>query len=240
MCLVMVLLSASMQAQVLEDARAREEVRRSHTVKLNLAAAAFRKVSVYYEYGFSEHWSAQLGAGYKFMGKIPDWIGLGDFVITSNSRGIKGLSLSPEVRYHFWNNHCEERSGLYLGAYGRFTNLYGDISFKYWNGTQYIDVGGAGDMREFGFGLQLGYELTIRERWVIDLMFMGPRLSTQKLKLEMDSRFAHEVIPKIEEEINKRLEYLGMDPISIPADPSAEIRFGFRNFRYAIGVGYRF
>ena len=235
-----VLLSSTIQAQVLEEARVQENSKRSHTVKLNLAAAAFRKVTAYYEYGFNERWSAQLGAGYKFMGKIPHWMGLGNFVITSESRGIKGLSLSPEVRYHFWNNQCDERSGLYLGVYGRFTKLYGDIAFKYWNGNQYIDVGGAGDMREFGLGLQLGYELVIRERWVVDLIFMGPRFSTQKLKLELDSQFAQEVIPKIEEEINRRLESLGMKPISIPTDPSAEIRFGFRNFRYAIGIGYRF
>jgi hypothetical protein len=71
-------------------------------------------------------------------------------------------------------------------------------------------------------------------------MFMGPRTSFQRLKMEMNSDFASEIIPLIEEEINKRLAYWGMDPISIPTDPNAVIDFRFNNFRYAVGIGYRF
>ena len=103
-----------------------------------------------------------------------------------------------------------------------------------------MDVASAGNFREYGLGLQMGYQFTIKDRFLVDLMFAGPRMSTNKIRFSVDSDYAEEVIPIIEEEINEKLEWLGMDPISI--DPSAEIegKFSFRYFRYAVGFGYRF
>ena len=58
--------------------------------------------------------------------------------------------------------------------------------------------------------------------------------------MELDSQFAEEVIPLIEDEINKRLEWWGMDPISIPTDAAVETAFRFNNFMYTVSVGYMF
>ena len=211
-----------------------------NAVKLNLAGTVFRNVSLYYEHYLNEHWSLQMGAGYKVGGDIPKFIGLGDFVVTSSSKGISGFSLTPEARYHFRNCDCNDQTGLYIGAYGRATRFQGELEFKYWNGNEYLDIGGAGSMQEYGIGLQLGYQFTIKKRVIIDLLFMGPRISSQRLKLELDSQFASEIIPRIEEEINERLDWWGMDPISIPTDANAVIDFRFANFRYAIGIGFLF
>ena len=211
-----------------------------NAVKLNLAGTVFRNVSLFYERQLNDHWSAQLGAGYKFGGDIPKFIGLRDFVVTSNTGGIRGYSVTPEARYHFRNCDCSDQTGLYIGVYGRATRFYGELTFNYWDGTTYIDVGGSGDMQEYGVGLQLGYQFTIKKRLIIDLLFMGPRTSFQRLKLELDSQFATEILPLIEDEINERLDWWGMDPISIPTDSNAVIDFRFANFRYAIGIGFLF
>jgi hypothetical protein len=224
-------------------ARETKDTIKHHTVKANiLAPTFFRNLSLYYEYGLNEHWSLQLGAAYKFGGSIPAFIGLGGFVVSSESSGIRGYSVAPEARYYFSNCNCGNQKGLYLGFYGKVLKLYGDITFSYWSDSQsrYIDIGGSGDMREFGFGFQLGYQFTIRERFMVDLMFMGPRTSFHHLKLEMDSQFASEVIPRIEDEINERLAWWGIDPVSIPKEGSTTVDFRFNNFRYAIAIGYRF
>jgi len=212
-----------------------------NTLKLNTAALVFNNISIQYERQFDERWSIQMGGGYKWGGGIPKILGLGDFIMTSNTSGLRGFSFTPEVRYYFKPCECPgERSGLYGGIYTRYTRFYGDLRVQYWNGDQYMDVGATGAMQEMGIGLQLGYQLVIKKRFVLDLMFMGPRRSFQKLNFEVDSDFAEDIIPLIEEEINKRLEYLGMDPISIPVSGSAEAKFGFSNFRYGIGIGYMF
>jgi len=212
----------------------------SNTVKINLAAGYFRNISLFYERWFNDRWSAQLGAGFKVAGKIPKIAGLGDFLVTSNTRGIRGWSVAPEVRYHFGLCDCGRHTGLYAGAYSKVTWLFGDLTFNYWNGTEYIDVGGAGDLRELGFGLQLGYQFTLWNRMVVDLFFMGPRASFNRLHMQVDSDFAQEVIPLIEEELNRRLEALGKDPVEIPVSPEFTIDFRFNNFRYGIGIGYIF
>ena len=118
--------------------------------------------------------------------------------------------------------------------------MYGDLGFRFWNGTEYIDATGYGDLHELGLGAQLGYQLTIRKRLAIDLMFMGPRRSLQWLELDLESEYMHELVPLIEEAINRRLEAVGADPIAIPTEASSNLRFWFTNFRYTICIGYRF
>ncbi len=212
----------------------------SNSVKINLAAGLFRNLSLFYERRFSDRWSFQVGAGYKFMGKIPKIAGLGEFVVTSNTRGIMGFGFAPEVRYHFNMCDCGRYTGLYAGAYSKVSYYYGDLTFLHWNGNRYVDVGGAGNLWESGIGIQLGYQFTLWERVVVDLFFMGPRISYQKLHMKLDSDFAGEVIPRIEEELNRRLEALGLDPVEIPVSPEFSVGFRFNNFRYGVGIGYIF
>jgi hypothetical protein len=212
-----------------------------HTVKLNLISAlVFQKASLGYEYMINPRWSVLAGGGYKFGGKIPKALGLNDFVLTSNTSGIRGFTLNGVGRYHFKTCDCEVPTGLYAGVYATTTRHWGELAFLWWNGTEYVDVGGAGEIWEWGIGLQLGYQVVIRERFLLDFMFMGPRTSFQRLNMKLDSQFAAEVIPLIEEEINKRLDWWGLDPVSIPTDAELSVDFRFNNFRYAIGVGYRF
>ncbi|MCK4881121.1 MAG: hypothetical protein KAS82_10685 [Bacteroidales bacterium] len=89
-------------------------------------------------------------------------------------------------------------------------------------------------------GLQIGYQLIFKERFLVDFMFAGPRLSTNRIRFTLDSDDVEALVPIIEEEINKRLDWLGMDPISINPSPEIETNFGFKNFRYAIGIGILF
>ena len=214
---------------------------RKNSLKVNSLGMVLKNVSLLYERSLNEHWSVQAGAAYRWGGNIPKTFALGNIIVDGKSKGIRGYSFTPEVRYYF--NMCEcgrAPTGLYAGLYGRITRLYGDVAFNVWTGEEYVDVASAGNFREYGLGLQLGYQFTIKDRFLVDLMFAGPRMSTNKIRFSVDSDYAEEVIPIIEEEINVKLEWLGMDPISI--DPSAEIegKFSFRYFRYAVGFGYRF
>lgn len=230
-----IILSAPVQSQPGSDTLYK------NTVKINSVAIALNNISLLYERELNPHWSVTLGAGYRWGGSLPKAFGLGDVIVSSSTKGLRGYSFTPEVRYYF--NFCgcgSGQTGFYAGAYGRYTRFYGDLTFNVWNGSDYVDVGGAGNFRELGLGLQLGYQFVFAKRFTVDLMFAGPRRSFNKLELSLDSRYLEEVIPLIEEEINQRLEWLGMDPISIDAQPEVEAKFGFTNFRYGVGIGYRF
>ena len=214
-----------------------------NAVKLNTMALLVHNGSFIYERNLSGHWSVLAGAGYRWGGGIPKVLGLGDLILSSETKGIKGYSFTPEVRYYFRNCDCHaSMAGLYLGLYTRYTRLFGDLSFHYWTGSEYIDLLSASSYRELGMGFQLGYQLTIKKRFLVDFMFAGPRISTNKVRCIIDSHHMDELVSAIEDEINKRLDWLGQDPISIsPQDGNAvEARFGFKNFRYGISIGYLF
>lgn len=225
----------------LASAQAKAPDAYKNSVKINLAAMVLNNVSVLYERNLNEHWSLQAGAGYRWGGDIPKVFGLGDLVLTGRSQGIRGFSITPEVRYYF--NLCDcgkPNTGLYAGLYGRFTRLYGDMDLHFWSESAYVDVATIGSLREMGAGVQIGYQFVIKERFTVDLMFAGPRVSTNKIKFSIESDYLDEVLPLIEEEINEKLEWLGMDPITIDPSADLEAKFNFHYFRYAIGFGIRF
>jgi len=204
-------------------------------------AIAFNNVSLLYERQLNTNWSLIAGAGYRWGGGIPKVFGLGDVIITSSTGGLQGYSFTPEVRYYF--NYCDcggGQTGFYAGLYGRYTKFRGDLKFNVWTGSEFLDVGGIGNLRELGVGIQLGYQFVFAKRFSVDIMFAGPRKSFNKLTLSLDSQYVEEISDVLEEEINKRLEWLGKDPISINAQPETEVNFRFTNFRYGLAVGYRF
>lgn len=210
-------------------------------LKLNAMGLVFHNVSLLYERSLNEHLTLQVGTGYRWGGDLPKVFGLGDLIVSSNTRGLRGYHITPELRYYF--NFCEcgdSPAGFYTGLYTRYTQYYGDLNFHFWTGTEYMDAAVVSNISEMGAGIQLGYQFVFKKRFSVDFMFAGPRFSTYRLKCSIDSDYAAELAPIIEEEINRRLEWLGMDPITI--SPSAEIdtRVGFRNFRYAVSFGFMF
>jgi len=209
--------------------------------KWNTMGMFFHNGSLIYERYLNGHWSVVAGAGYKWSGSVPRVLGLGNLVLSTSSNIIHGYSFTPEVRYYFKSYECiPPRSGLYAGFYTRYTRLAGDLALHYWNGTEYIDLDMGTSLRELGMGIQLGYQLVIRRRFLVDFMFAGPRLSTNLMHLEMGSEYLEEIIPVIEKELNERLEGMGQDPVHINPSPETDVRFGFKYFRYGIGIGILF
>ena len=76
-----------------------------NTIKLNSAAVMLNNISLLYERDLKKNWSVLLGAGYRWGGDIPKAFGLGSVVVTSSSKGLRGYSITPEVRYYF--NFCD-------------------------------------------------------------------------------------------------------------------------------------
>ncbi len=212
-----------------------------NSVKINTAALLVKNVSLLYERELNQHWTVLAGAGHRWGGTTPRALGLGHVILSTESARITGISFTPEVRYYF--NFCEcggSPSGFYAGLYGRYTKYRGSLNFHFWNGSEFKEALVASNLRELGAGLQLGYQFVFKQRWTVDIMFAGPRLSTYKLSGDLDSEDMEALISTIEEEINKKLDWLGMDPISIDPSTEFETNFGFRNFRYAIGFGILF
>ena len=90
----------------------------NNSLKINTLGMVLHNVSLLYERSLNEHWSIQAGGGYRWGGDIPKALALGNIIVDAQSRGIRGYSLTPELRYYF--NICDCKgspSGLYAGLY---------------------------------------------------------------------------------------------------------------------------
>jgi hypothetical protein len=112
---------------------------KKNALKLNSAALAFSNASMLYERSLNKHWSVLAAAGYKWGNNVPKVLGLGNLIVESPTGGLRAYSFTPEARYYF--NVCECKgspSGFYAGLYYRMSNYYGELSFQYWNGAEYL------------------------------------------------------------------------------------------------------
>jgi hypothetical protein len=233
------LISASMSLSYGQDER--HEVMRPHLVEWNLASTmAFNKISLKYGYQFHPRWILEAGTGYKYGGQIPKFLGLSDLILSRESSDLKGLSFSLGSRYYLKRCDCPGSEGFYLGPYLAFNRFWTDLFFQLGSNTNPVIAEGSGEMWEWGLGLQVGYQLVFRDRFFLNLMFMGPRFSFHNLNVEVGSQYASELVPLLEQEINERLDWVGLDPISIPVSGDIKTQFTFPNFRYSIGIGVLF
>lgn len=212
-----------------------------NALKINTVSLVFSNASLYYERHLNENMTLLLGASHRWGGDLPKIIGLGEVVLTSGTTGVKGASVSSEFRYYLDQCDCSPNpTGLYFSAYARYTRYWGELGINIWDGSQYVDMGFIGELQEAGIGAQVGYQLILRERFLIDFMIAGPRISLNWASMKIGSEYAEELFPALEDELNRRLDALGIEPIEIPASGETDFFFDYRYFRYGISLGIMF
>lgn len=211
-------------------------------LKWNVLGLTFNNVSMMYERILDDKWSLALGGAYKWGSGLPELMGIGNLLFSSETRGVRGYSLSPALRYYPGISNCGAgTSGFYAGLYGRYSNYRSDMMFAYWTGSEYADVSMDASLRELGIGIQIGYQAIFKGRYTLDVMFAGPRFSFYRVGYNVDSEYAQEFLPYLEDQINERLEWLGEEPIEIPSsNTNGSFNFNYKAFRYAIAVGVMF
>jgi hypothetical protein len=113
---------------------------------------------------------------------------------------IKGFSITPEAKYYLRSCDPAQLDGFYAGLYLRYTGYATTVNFEYTpeNLTpEYYNSDIAS--KEFGVGLQLGYQLIIKERFSIDFLFIGPRFSSYQINYEFDPPPSQEFLDDLSE-----------------------------------------
>ena len=93
LCLVVMLL-----LPVMVSAQEKSPLPYYNAVKLNTAGLIFNNISTIYERNLNGRWSVLMGTGYRWGGDMPKVLGLGNLIVTSDTKGLRGFSLTPEVR----------------------------------------------------------------------------------------------------------------------------------------------
>lgn len=136
---------------------AQETSAEKNVLKVNTLSLFLGTGSVFYEHGFSDKVSGQLGIGYLNYG-------------VSENR-FSGLFITPELRYYPKGNAID---GMYVAPYLRYQNL-----------TVKVDPSKA-SLTNVGGGLAFGRQWITKSGFTMDL-FLGGHYTTAKLKVDSGS-----------------------------------------------------
>ncbi len=243
--IITLLLSAFIYGQGITDydSLAFKDQRRN-VVKWNLTPMIWNasNINLSYERTTSNSGSFSVNAGYFVLPTV----GVFDSINIKRQNKKWGFSLSGDKRWYFKKRNTKlSPDGIYLGVYGSIHHTTFDNSFEVVNseiakGTLNLD----GRLSIFSAGVELGYQFVFKNNITLDLIFIGPSISTYTTSLEIDGDL------KVDEES----EYIkAIYDMLIAKYPGAELLFDQKKikengtafslgpgFRYMIQIGYRF
>lgn len=150
--LLLVVASLSLQSFAQSETSTEKNVLKVNTLSLVLGTG-----SVFYEHGFSDKISGQLGVGYLNYG--------------INDNRFSGLFLTPELKFYPKGNAID---GMYVAPYLRYQNL-----------TVKVDPD-KGSLTNMGGGLAFGRQWITNSGFTMDLFF-GGHYTSAKLKVDSGS-----------------------------------------------------
>ncbi len=222
----------------------RKGVTYPNIIKINTLALAFNNVSLLYERSIMPRLSAGIGAGYKYGGFAPNMFAVENSVIKLDMDEIHGYSITPGMRYYLRSCDPNKQEGFYAGLYFRYTYYSTDVDFKYFridSPVEFIHADMA--MQEYGAGIQLGYQLILWERFSIDFLFLGPRISNYTLAYRFDQMPSQDFFDDLSEYINEVVDRFGADyKVEIKQEGEAKARtsFSFMSTRFGLSLGFAF
>ena len=222
----------------------RKDIKYPNIIKINSLALAFSNISLLYEGGIMPRLSAGIGIGYKYAGLEPKLFRVNNSRIGVDIGQIKGFSITPEFRYYIKTCDPGLLEGFYAGLYLRYTRYSSYVKFGYEPENKPVEFYNSDvALNEYGVGIQLGYQLMIKERFSIDFLFFGPRFSSYYLNYEFDKAPSQEFLDDLSEHINEVVDRFGFDydvEIKPKGSSSASTTFSFANTRFGISLGYAF
>lgn len=204
-----------------------------------------KNINISYERVLKPYRSFSVNAGYF---ELPSLIKKGtlDSLEINNSSKKWGFSVSGDYRFYFKKrNKKMAPDGLYWGVYGSYHH------YQFESSMQFIDnpsIAGAfttqGHLNIFAAGIELGYQFIIKERFSIDLIFIGPAISLYSTGMTLDADVdvdkEDEYIQAIHDILSSTIP--GFDKLvgeGSVDNNGASLSLG-PNFRYMIQIGYRF
>lgn len=213
---------------------------RLNTIKLNLmtsliyansAAISFERVTKP-----NESWSATIGyVQFPKLGSLSS----GTTVSDKNKRG--GYIIGAEYRFYLKKeNKFQAPHGVFIGPYANYFLFKNDRIVTSADGLSEAILNSKITVLNIGF--QLGYQFVIKNRWTIDMIFLGPSVSRYSLNLDLIGDFDADTV--LENEIVAALADRFPLIKDLITDQSVDLKGTTSKwgggFRYQVNVGYHF
>jgi hypothetical protein len=223
-------------------------------VKINLNALSFKNISLQYEYGFHEHFSAAVGVNYFLKRGFPSTVAdLGTF----SDDHFSAWGITPEVRFYPGSKH-DAPHGFYISAYGRYSKYTiqattpVEVEDLNTGISRDVNMSGKVSFSAFTGGLMIGSQWLIGSHFSLDWWILGGGYG--KGKLSMTSDVVGKPLTKGEQaDFKTRLEddleglsyglrikssEVGVTPTSADATVSKLSVTGIRGFGLCVGFSF--
>ncbi|MCF8364519.1 MAG: autotransporter outer membrane beta-barrel domain-containing protein [Bacteroidales bacterium] len=201
-----------------------------------------QNINLSYERVLKPYRTFSINAGYFVLPSLGSF----DSLNFTNERNKSGFSISGDYRFYFKGRNTRNApDGLYWAVYGSYHHYQFQNDFEVNNSPTIqgkLDLDGS--VNVFSAGVELGYQFLIKDRFTIDLIFMGPSLSvyTGQLKLDGDLTVDEkdEYLKAIRDILTGKFPFLD-DLVEYGgfSEKGTSTSFGY-GFRYMIQLGYRF
>jgi uncharacterized protein DUF3575 len=217
---------------------------KKNTLKWNLTPLIWNtgNVNLSYERATSKHGSFSVNVGYFVLPSA----GLFDSLNILKSNKRWGFSVSGDKRWYFKKRNTKSApDGLYWGLFGSvhyydFENSFEVTDSEIAKGN--LDL--TGKFRMFSAGIELGYQFVLKNNITIDLIFIGPSLSTYSvnlgisgdLQVDKDSEYVKAIYDVLVSKFPGAKTLLNEKTLN---DNGSLFTFG-PGLRYMIQIGYNF
>jgi hypothetical protein len=201
-----------------------------------------KNINFSYERVLKPHRTFSVNAGYFVLPTAGNF----EMVNIHRSNNNSGFSVSADYRFYFKKRNPDfAPDGLYWGVFAssHFYQFKNEV-FIPDNPAIEGSLGLDGKLNILSLGAELGYQFIIKEKFSIDLIFLGPSLSAYSTKLQLDGDITidqeNEYIEAIRDALISRLPFL--DGLIDSKNFKSK---GFTHnvgpgMRYVVQLGYRF
>jgi hypothetical protein len=216
---------------------------RRNTIKLDITSHYLYRnaYNISYERVTLPNQSFVVTVGYQ---EFPRTSSLGSNIGVKSDRSRNGYKYGGEYRFYLKkeNKYAAPR-GVYLGPY---------LAYNGFNNERVIVVDNNGTPEEaildsklgiFNVGFQLGYQFVIKNRWTIDLVFIGPSISHYKYTLALGGNYTfdkEDITNEIILDLIDRFPLLDEAISEGEASRNGKLDTWSYGYRYQLHVGYHF
>lgn len=217
--------------------------RKASLIKLEIGSALFfdRAFSIQYERAHKPNESFAVNAGYQ------SWTMDTLFVnaeISERNVNSGGFKVGADYRFYLMHeNKYAAPRGVYIGGFFSYLQFFNEKQLENDQTGSIKTVNLSSNLAILNFGGQLGYQFIIKDKWSIDLVFMGPSIANYRSKVELNGDFQldlDESQQAVLDQFFNRFPRLATLSREGELNNSGKSNWWGGGFRYYIMVGYKF
>ncbi|NJL76127.1 MAG: DUF3575 domain-containing protein [Saprospiraceae bacterium] len=214
---------------------------RKNVLKVNIVPPLLSATSeISYERFVKPNLSIVAGVGANLRADRSDFQLISDADLQFLNRDIQNRYFLAEVRRYLDFCECSAPSGFYTGGFVRFNSMDYTSNPQFGNAAVNLDTRIDVELRAFNFGVLLGYQVHLKNNWLVDFEFGGLGYAPNWVRFNSNTTLSSDELARLSDALNRNFG-IGGNYRDIELNSSAfDLNFWYWTIRYAVSIGYNF